>query len=142
MASCLICYHIILYWVKVTSYENSYLHSQPQSYPWSRNCLENFSVLMRWMALSKCWNIVEFAKNSIKMKNCKTFYEALAVKLETTHKPSKPPTNYPKHPQASHTTHQLSTNQQNHLQTSQNRTNHPLIIQKTHPSFPEDIFYD
>ena len=76
------------------------------------------------MALSKCWNIVEFAKISIKMKNCKTFYEALAVKLETTQKPSKPPTNYPNHPQASHTTHQVSTNQQNHLQTSQHRTNH------------------
>ena len=132
MASCLICYHIILYWVKVTSYENSYLHSQPQSYPWSRNCLENFNVLMRWMALSKCWNIVEFAKNSIKMKNCKTFYEALAVKLETTQKPSKPPTNYPNNPQASQTTHNLATPPTNYPQTSKTTFKPAKTEQTTH----------
>ena len=28
------------------------------------------------MEVSKCWKIVEFPKISIKIKNCKTFYEA------------------------------------------------------------------
>ena len=40
------------------------------------NCLENFSVSMLWMKVSTCWNIVEFPKISIKMKNCTTFYQA------------------------------------------------------------------
>ena len=31
------------------------------------------------MEISKCWKIVEFPKISIKMKNCKTFYEAQTV---------------------------------------------------------------
>ena len=39
------------------------------------NCLENFSVSMLWMEVSTCWNIVEFPKISIKMKNCTTFYQ-------------------------------------------------------------------
>ena len=62
---------IILCWVKVTSYEKSY----PQSYLWSRNYLENFSVLMLSMEVWKCWQIVEFPEISIKIKNFKTFYE-------------------------------------------------------------------
>ena len=31
---------------------------------------------MLQMQVSKCWKIVEFPKISIKMKNCKAFYEA------------------------------------------------------------------
>ena len=62
-----------------------------------------------------------------------TFSLSLAVKLETTHKPAKPSTN---HPQTSH------TNPQTTHKPAKHRTNHPLTIQKSHPSFPEDIFYD
>ena len=39
----------------------------------------NFSVLMLYMKVSKCLNIDEFPKISIKMKNCKTFYETQTV---------------------------------------------------------------
>ena len=42
---------------------------QPQPYPWSSNCLENSSVSMLLMEVSKCWKIIEFPKISIKMKN-------------------------------------------------------------------------
>ena len=31
------------------------------------------------MEVSKCWKILEFQKNPIKMKNCKSFYEAQTV---------------------------------------------------------------
>ena len=41
----------------------------PQSYSWSLNCLERFSVLMLLMDVSKCWKIVWFSKISIKMKD-------------------------------------------------------------------------
>ena len=59
----------------------------------------------------------------------------MAVKFETTQKPSKPSTNLVKpstnHPQTSQTTQKLPTNQPNHLQTSQipdkPPTNHPKI---------------
>ena len=37
--------------------------------------LENFSVSMVLMKVLKYWKTVEFRKISIKMKNCKTFYE-------------------------------------------------------------------
>ena len=46
-----------------------------QSYPWSPNCLKNFHVSVILMKVSKCWNIVEFPKLSIKTENVKTFYE-------------------------------------------------------------------
>ena len=46
------------------------------------------------------------------------------------------------HPQTIQTTHKPPTNQSNDPQTSQNSINHPLISQKSHHSFPEDIFYD
>ena len=52
----------------------------PESYSWNPNCLENLSVSMLFMEASKCWNIVEFPKLSIKIKNFKTFYEAQAVR--------------------------------------------------------------
>ena len=43
--------------------------------PSNPNCLENFNVLILLMKVSKYWKIVAFQKISIKMKNCKTFYE-------------------------------------------------------------------
>ena len=46
-----------------------------QSYPWSPNCLKNFHVSVILMKVSKCWNIAEFPKLSIKAENVKTFYE-------------------------------------------------------------------
>ena len=52
----------------------------PESYSWNPNCLENLSVSMLFMEASKRWNIVEFPKLSIKIKNFKTFYEAQAVR--------------------------------------------------------------
>ena len=30
---------------------------------------------MVWMEVSECWKIVKFQNISIKIKNCKTFYE-------------------------------------------------------------------
>ena len=42
--------HVILYWVKMTSYEKFY----PQSYPWSRNYVESFRVLMQCFFLLAC----------------------------------------------------------------------------------------
>ena len=57
----------------------------------------------------------------------------LALKLETTHKPAKSPTN---RPQTSQTTHKPPTNQPNHLQTTQKlakpRTNQLNIGQIKH----------
>ena len=45
------------------------------------------------MEVSKCWKIVEFTKISIKMKNCKTFYEAQKTSRvnEIIQLPSNPP---------------------------------------------------
>ena len=44
-------------------------------YPWSLNCLENFSVSVLLMEVSKGWKILEFSKISIKMKDFKIFYK-------------------------------------------------------------------
>ena len=38
--------------------------------------LENFSVTMPLMEVSKCWYMEKFPKILIKMKNFKTFYKA------------------------------------------------------------------
>ena len=49
------------------------------------------------MEVSKCWKIVEFSEISIKMKNCKTFYEAQKVshlKEIIQPSPNPPPTIY------------------------------------------------
>ena len=49
---------------------------------------------MLQMEVLKCWKIVEFPKISIKMKNCKTFYEAqTAISLKEIIQPP------PLHPQ-------------------------------------------
>ena len=66
------------------------------------------------------------------MKNRKTFYEALAVKFETTQKPSKPPTNYPNYPQASQTTNNLATPPTNYPQTSKTTYKPAKTEQTTH----------
>ena len=47
-----------------------------------------------------------------------THVEALAVKLEITHKPAKPPTNHPIYPQTSRTTQKPPTIHPNHPQTT------------------------
>ena len=58
----------------------------------------------------------------------------LAVKLETIHKPAKPPTNQSNYPQTRQTTHKppTTTNQSKHPQTSQipnkSPTNQPKIV--------------
>ena len=44
-----------------------------QYYPWSSNCLENFSVSMLLMEMSKCWKTLGFPKILIKMKISKHF---------------------------------------------------------------------
>ena len=41
--------------------------------------LENFSVSVILMKLSKCWKIVKFPKFSFKLKNFKTYFEAQTV---------------------------------------------------------------
>ena len=65
----------------------------------------------------------------------------LAVKLETTHKPAKPPTNQPNHPQntlkpAKPPTKHPQTSQTTH-KIAKNWMNHPLINQKSHLFFPK-----
>ena len=71
-------------------------------------------------------------------------FVTLAVKLETTHKPSKPPTN---HPKTTQTSHRPANPPLNHPQTSQtshkpakHQSNHPLISQKLHPFFLKKFF--
>ena len=73
----------------------------------------------------------------------------LAVKLETTHKPAKSPTNHLNYPQTSQTTHKLAKPCTNHPQTRQTtlkpakyQRNHPVIGQKSHCFLTEDIFYE
>ena len=69
MAPCLICYFIL-----VLSYiEKKWLLIR--NLATIQNCMKNFSVLILWMEVSNCWKMVEFPKSSIKIKNCKTFYE-------------------------------------------------------------------
>ena len=48
---------------------------------------------MLLVEVSKCWKVVQFQKNSIKMKSCKTLYEAqTAIRLkETIQAPRNPP---------------------------------------------------
>ena len=55
--------------------------------------------------------------------------EVLAVKLETTHKSAKPPTNQPNYPQ---TIHKPATNQSQANQT----THKPPKLPKDHPNHP------
>ena len=43
------------------------------SYPWSPNCLENFSVLMLQMKVSKCWKKLNFRKLQLEGKIVKHF---------------------------------------------------------------------
>ena len=69
MAPCLICYFIL-----VLSYiEKKWLLIR--NLATIQNCMKNFSVLILWMEVSNCWKMVEFPKSSVKIKNCKTFYE-------------------------------------------------------------------
>ena len=56
------------------------------------NFLENLSVLMLWMEVSKWWKISDIPKISIKMRNCKTFYKVETVIplkeiLQSSHNP-------------------------------------------------------
>ena len=62
--------HIILYWQRVTSNEKF------SNSLYFEVCLENFNVSVPLLEVSKCWNMIEFPKVSIKMKNFKTSYEA------------------------------------------------------------------
>ena len=58
--------------------------------------------------------------------------EVLAVKLETTHKSAKPPTNQPNYPQTIQTTHKPSTNQpQTSCKPAKPPTNHPNYLKTT-----------
>ena len=63
----------------------------------------------RWMSLCTSLTICILEKR---------FTVTLAVKLETTHKPSKPPTNQPNYPHISHITYRPPTNQPNAGQTT------------------------
>ena len=70
MAPCLICYFVVifvLYWEKVASYEK--FNHKSKLY----GKFQRFHVIYGSVEMLK---IVEFLKISIKMKNCKTFYEA------------------------------------------------------------------
>ena len=98
--------------------------------------LELFSTLQ-----SKTYFLAERKFTHNNSVYIKRYSISLAVKLETMHKPAKPPTN---HSQTSQTTHKPDTNQpqtsQTTLKPAKYQTNHPLISQKSHRFFPEDIF--
>ena len=68
----------------------------------------------------------------------------LVVNLESTHKPVKPPRNYPNYPQITQTTHKPSTNQPIYPQTSQTThkpaTNNQLY-QKIHSVTMQNMCY-
>ena len=70
MFNLLFCCHFVLYWEKVASYEK-FNHKSKLYGKFQRFNAINGSVEML--------KIVEFLKISIKMKNCKTFYEAQTV---------------------------------------------------------------
>ena len=71
MAPCLICYFIIIsFYIERKLFQNLAI-----ILPLKSKLSENFSVSILLMKVSKYWKIVEFQKISIKMKNCKTFYE-------------------------------------------------------------------
>ena len=53
--------HIILFWEKVDFLWKILPWSCP--WPWISNCLENLSVSVLLMEISKCWKMVEFSKN-------------------------------------------------------------------------------
>ena len=77
MVQCLICCFIvifILYWEKVTSYDEKLSHNITLKVQivWKISAFQ----CPRWKYRSKYWKIVEFQKNSVKMKNSKTFYMA------------------------------------------------------------------
>ena len=69
MAPCLICCFIVI----LLYVEGKWLLMRNLTAP--QNCMENFSVLMLYMEVSKCWKMVGLRKISMEMKNCKTFYE-------------------------------------------------------------------
>ena len=64
------CFIVILLYIKR---KWLLMRNLSQYYPWSSNCLENFSVSMLLMEMSKCWKILGFPKILIKMKILKHF---------------------------------------------------------------------
>ena len=60
----------------------------------------------------------------------------LVVNLESTHKPVKPPRNYPNYPQITQTTHKPSTNQPKPAQTIQT-THKPANLPTNQPNHPQ-----
>ena len=67
MFNLLFCCHIVLHWEEVTFYEK-FNHKSKLSGKFQRfNAIDGRIEMLK---------MVEFSKMSIKMKNCKTFYEA------------------------------------------------------------------
>ena len=64
-------YHIILYWKNVTYYEK-FSHNLT----FEGQIVWKISVFQYLMKVSKYWQIAEFPKISIEIKNRKTFYKA------------------------------------------------------------------
>ena len=87
-----------------------------------------------WQVWNKSWWC---KKNNPKLGN-----KTLTVKLETTLKPAKPPTNHPNYQKTKQTTHKPPTNQPNHPQTNQIPSKSPTNHPKSHHFFTEDIFYE
>ena len=85
----------------------------------------------RWMSLCTSLTICILEKR---------FTVMLAVKLETTHKPSKPPTNHPNHPQTNQITHISATSPTDHPQTSQMLDKPPTNQPKITSVFPWSHF--
>ena len=78
------------YWEKLTSYEKfSYNLTFEVKIVYK---ISVFQVSILLMKVSKYWKIVEFQKISIKMKNCKTFYETQTAScLKEIIQPPQPP---------------------------------------------------
>ena len=90
MDPCLICYFIFILFY--TERKWLLMRNLPIILPLKSKLSGNFSVSILLMKVSECWKIVEFRKISIKMKNCKTFYETqTASRLKEIIKLPPPP---------------------------------------------------
>ena len=93
MAPCLICYFVVILfyiqrkWLLMRNLARM-LHLKSK-------LSEKFQCFNAIMEVSKYWKKVEFTKISIKMKNCKTFYETQKTRgiNEITQTPPNPPRN-------------------------------------------------
>ena len=90
MAPYLICYFVVILFIIERKW--LFMRTLNTVLPLKSKLCGAIVVLVLEIELSKCWKIVEFPKISIKMKNCKTFYEAQTTsRLKEIIQPLSPP---------------------------------------------------